>query len=117
MVSITSDALCDLVPFVQFKKREKHRWKVLPYLACNFTKSNTLPWVFFTFFKLPEWYQIVQSITKNIPCTDLQNFLVERIPNCCQMPNTEPLLYQTEKSSHWTCSIKKAVLKNFAIFT
>ena len=27
------------------------------YEACNFTKSNTLPWVFFTFFKLYKWYQ------------------------------------------------------------
>ena len=31
--------------------------------ACNFTKSNTPPWVFFTFFKLHKWYQIAQSIT------------------------------------------------------
>ena len=31
--------------------------------ACNFTKSNTPPWVFFTFFKLYEWYQIAQSTT------------------------------------------------------
>ena len=26
--------------------------------ACNFTKSNTPPWVFFTFFKLYQRYQI-----------------------------------------------------------
>ena len=38
------DALCDLVPFVQFKKREN-------------------PWVFFTLFKLYKWHQIVQRIT------------------------------------------------------
>ena len=31
--------------------------------ACNFTKSNTPSWVFFTFFKLYEWYQIAQSTT------------------------------------------------------
>ena len=31
--------------------------------ACNFSKSNTPPWVFFTFFKLHEWYQIAQSTT------------------------------------------------------
>ena len=31
--------------------------------ACNFTKSNTPPWVFFTFLKLYKWYQIVQSIS------------------------------------------------------
>ena len=27
------------------------------------------------------------------------------------------LLYQTDKSSHWKCSVKKAVLNNFVIFT
>ena len=31
--------------------------------ACNFTKCNTPPWVFFMFFKLRKCYQIVQSIT------------------------------------------------------
>ena len=31
--------------------------------ACNFTKINTPPWVFFTFFKLSKWYQIMQRIT------------------------------------------------------
>ena len=47
------DALRDLLPFAQFKKREKHPWRsVTLLLVCNFTKSNTLPWVFFTFFKL-----------------------------------------------------------------
>ena len=33
--------------------------------ACNFTKSNTPPWVFFTFFKLYKWHQIAQRITVN----------------------------------------------------
>ena len=28
--------------------------------ACNFTKINTPPWVFFTFLKLYKWYQIAQ---------------------------------------------------------
>ena len=32
------------------------------FLGCNFTKSNTLSWMFFTFFKLYKWYQIAQSI-------------------------------------------------------
>ena len=31
--------------------------------ACNFTKCNTPPWVFFTFFKLYKWNQIAQSMT------------------------------------------------------
>ena len=50
-------ALRDLVPFAQFKKREKHPWRSVNFgvkcqaLACNFTKINTPPWVFFTLFK------------------------------------------------------------------
>ena len=35
----------------------------LQALACNFTKSNTSPWVYFTFFKLYKWNQIAQSIS------------------------------------------------------
>ena len=34
--------------------------------ACNFTKINNLPWVFFTFFKLYKWYQIAQRITNQV---------------------------------------------------
>ena len=45
------DFQSDLVPFAQFKKREKHPWTSVTFrlLACNFTKSNTLPWVFSRF--------------------------------------------------------------------
>ena len=50
----------DLVPFVQFKKREKHPW--------NFTKINTPPSVFFTFFKFYKWYQIAQRTTYEGNC-------------------------------------------------
>ena len=63
------DVLRDLVPFVQYKKHEKTHGRVLllvklqaggvlllikfqAFLACNFTKSNTPPWMFFAFFKL-----------------------------------------------------------------
>ena len=35
-------------------------------LACSFTKSNTPPWMFFTFFKLCKWFQITQRITKYV---------------------------------------------------
>ena len=46
-----STRLCDLV---QFKKREN--------TLHGKSKSNSPPWVFFTVFKLYEWYQIAQSI-------------------------------------------------------
>ena len=53
-------ALGNLVPFVQFKKRKKQHGVAE---HCNFTKTNTLPWVLFTFFKLYKCYQIEQCIT------------------------------------------------------
>ena len=52
----------DFVPFVQSKKRENTHGGTS---TCNFTKSNSLPWVFFTFFKFHEWYHIARSITSN----------------------------------------------------
>ena len=50
-----SDALHKLVPFVQFKKvKNTHGGKTLLQKlhasACNFTKSITPLWMFFTFF-------------------------------------------------------------------
>ena len=45
-------------------------WYYLYNIACKFTKSDTPPWLFFTFFKLCKWYQIMQSITYEI-CREL----------------------------------------------
>ena len=33
------------------------------FKACSFTKINTPPWMFFTIFKLYKWYQIARRIT------------------------------------------------------
>ena len=56
-LSIRMRVMCDvfrnLVPFVQFKKRENHPWRNVNFS----TKINTPPWVFFTFFKLYKCYQ------------------------------------------------------------
>ena len=52
-------ALRDLVPFAQFKKREKHPWSSVTFS----TKSSTPPWMFFTLLKLCKWYQIAQSVS------------------------------------------------------
>ena len=61
------DALRDFLSFEQFKKREKHPWRSVTFskvgVVCSFTKSNTPPWVFFTFLKLYKWYQFAQRIT------------------------------------------------------
>ena len=58
------DALHDLVPFIQFQKREKHPWRTVTFIkAFNFTKSNTAPWVFFMFFKI---VQMVPNRAKSL---------------------------------------------------
>ena len=49
------DSLHDLIPFVECKKHETpmEEWLLLIKLqakTCNLTKSNTPPWVFFSFF-------------------------------------------------------------------
>ena len=54
--------------------------------ARNFTKSNTLPWVFFMFSKLYKWYQIAQRITS------LLTHLFDRTQHNrlrCSSPQTE----------------------------
>ena len=51
------DALHDLVPFVQFKKHEKQQWRSVTLLLVFFLK----------FFRLYQWYQIVQSISFVFP--------------------------------------------------
>ena len=65
------DALRNLFLLVRFKIHRKHMeecyFQQSYRLACKITKINTPLWVFFTFFKLYKWYQIMQSITlKNI---------------------------------------------------
>ena len=44
-----------------------------------FSKSNTPPWVFFTFLKLYKWYQIMQRITywRQSFCKNNEKFKIE----------------------------------------
>ena len=54
---LISDALLDLVPFVQLKKSRSNHGGMLLLVklmvsACSYTESNTPPWLFFTFLKL-----------------------------------------------------------------
>ena len=53
------DALCDLVSFVQFKKRENTHGGVLLLVKLQVFSFMD----FLTFFKLYKWYQIAKSIT------------------------------------------------------
>ena len=53
------------------KNVKNHPWKsvtfskIVKLKACNFTKSNIPPWVFFTFIKLHKWHPIAKRITYN----------------------------------------------------
>ena len=49
------EILRDLVPFDKFKKREKHPWRSATF--SNFTKGNTLAWVFFKFYMCNQFPQ------------------------------------------------------------
>ena len=51
------DVLRDLVLFEQFNNVKNTHGGVL-----LLGKSDTPPWVFFTFFELYSWYQIAQNI-------------------------------------------------------
>ena len=61
-----------------FKKVKNTHIRVLFFvelqaLACNFTKSKTLAWVFFTFVKLYKWYRITESIS----CKQQQSYWLQ----------------------------------------
>ena len=59
--------LCAIWDHLYNLKNMKNIHREVLLSACNFTKSNTPPWVFFTFLKLYKWYQIAQRITHILP--------------------------------------------------
>ena len=65
-------------------------------LVCNFTKSNTPPWVFFTFLKLHKWYQIVQSVCypKFLSYILFNRNKFYRLPFYRKQPSAPPLFSQ-----------------------
>ena len=64
-ITLSTEKICDdlrdLVSFLHSKKCDKHPQKSVTFRklktsVCNFTESNTPPWMFFTFFKLCKQY-------------------------------------------------------------
>ena len=74
-------------------------------------KKNVLEWFLLIICKEHTLLKSTNLFSRNHPT--LCFFLRE----ACQIPNTEQLLYQTDKSSHRRCPIKEVVLQNFAIFS
>ena len=91
------DALRNFVSFVQLKKREKH-------LLRSRLKSNTPPWVFFTFFKLYKWYQIAQSITYSSLIAQLLNCFWQEIEQSllAYWYNLICTFFRCDSSPQWT---------------
>ena len=61
-----------------FKNLKNTHAGVLLLVKLQASKSNTPPWVFFTFFKLYKWYQIAQRTTlmiikNNKPFIEIRN--------------------------------------------
>ena len=82
MTVFTVYVLRNLVPFAQFKKRQKQPWRSVNCSeVSHFTKCNTLSWVFFTFCKLYNCYHIVQCIMrKSRSDSDMSFALLNRRP-------------------------------------
>ena len=60
-LNFSCGVLRDLVPYEQFKEREKHPWRIVTFskvagLACNFTKSNT------SYMGIFHVFQVVQMV-------------------------------------------------------
>ena len=111
IIGFICDALCDLVPFAQFKKCEKHSWR-----SDAFTKSKTSPWVSLTFFKLYKWYRMTQSISYGLAETlhlVLQFVLIFMILLrflqyfCCQ-PKNCPILTEKFNLTQYTTDWSKS---------
>ena len=98
-------------PLVQFYKSENHSWRnvtlKLQPEACNFTKSNTPPWVFFTFFKLYKSYQMVQSI-KNMRFWQLLK-IKNQVENCHQEIRQLATLISTFSTSFRSLLLQKSI--------
>ena len=113
-------ALHDLVPFAQFKKREKHPWWSVNFSKVNFAKINTPPWVFFTFFKSYKWYQIAQRTTFVIHIYS-RFFYTSRhsihVVNFCQLLPTSSNRTQNNQKQTPEVFCRKGVFKNFSKFT
>ena len=70
MISVKCDALRNIVPLYNLKNVKITHGVLLLLVKlqvelCNFTKSNTSPWVFFTFLKMYKLYQNEERITYN----------------------------------------------------
>ena len=98
--TICDDALRDLVPFVQFKKGEKH--------PCNVNKGNTPPWVFFTFLNWTNGTKSRNASMRSMPLEEIHIYpkawyvaINNWMPNINSVNNFQNCWKYSKRSNHW----------------
>ena len=86
-----------MVPFVQFEKREKYSWRSVNFSrvagwSLHFSKINTPPWVFFTFFRLYKWYQNVPHLAIKVVFSSKSSII--DVWQDCNKITAIPLIFQ-----------------------
>ena len=107
------------MPEIIFSKKEFEIWYFESMFWSKFgfwgLLQGVLAGVFFGIFR---WrLTMVADIFTQSPTIKMLPTILLVNKKGWQMPNTEQLFFQADKKSHRSCSIKKAVLKHFAIFT
>ena len=78
-------------------------------LLNNVTKSNTYPWVFFTFFKSYKWYQI----TQNVPFKLLTASILEVFTNFASTANCLNKPFKATKTIDAKIAYNRNVFLNY----
>ena len=87
-------------------------------LTCNFTKSDSPPWAFFTFFKLYKWYQLHKAshmVTLTLYITILsKSFHDTQIHTSCKILwKLLPLWSNRRSSLKWIIHLTKIWRQNW----
>ena len=78
----------------------------------NFTKSNTHPWVLFTFFKLYKWYQIPQSVNISFlfSLKTFENFINTLKLRCCMILIELPIVIISEMGKRQKLAVETELI-------
>ena len=82
------------------------------FVSCMLINKNVLEWFLLTICEEHPLHRSTNLFSRNHP---ILSFWLIRV--AWQMPDTEQFATLSNWQKHRRCSIKKAVLKNFAIFT
>ena len=96
--SCICDALRDLVPFIKFKKREKHTWRSVTFSAKS---MQSISYMSYTLTRLYNFTHQLKLKNKCISSTGLDSILVAKIKSIThrlKVPYEESICSVSEKS-------------------